>query len=128
VDGPPGGGWARIDPDRVEQMLRNLIHNGLKFSPEGGPVTVRVRSLDGTVEFEVADRGVGIAPEEAANVFERFHQAAGSGGQGVGLGLYITKRLVDEMGGEIEVDSVLGYGSTFRFRIPQPVGADRVLG
>ncbi|HEX9891203.1 MAG TPA: HAMP domain-containing sensor histidine kinase [Actinomycetota bacterium] len=128
VDVPDEPRWVRMDPDRVEQMLRNLIHNALKFSPAEQPVDVRVRGLDASVEFEVADRGEGIPAGEVESIFERFHQVANDTRQGVGLGLYITKRLVDEMGGQIEVDSVEGYGATFRFRVPQPANIERLVG
>lgn len=128
LNGPEEPATVRIDPDRVEQVLRNLVQNALKFSPPDEQVTVSARRPPGGVNFEVADRGVGIPPDEIANIFDRFHQA-GNGGrrerEGVGLGLYIAKRLLEEMGGEITVESAPGQGATFRIRIPQRKAASR---
>lgn len=122
LNGPEESELVRIDPDRVEQILRNLVQNALKFSPQSEPVTVSARRTAKGVDFEVADRGVGIPADELSNIFDRFHQA-GDGGrrerEGVGLGLYIAKRLLDEMRGEITVESTPGKGATFRIRIPQ---------
>jgi signal transduction histidine kinase len=128
LNGPDEPATARLDADRMEQILRNLIQNALKFSPANERVTVSARRTSSGVDFEVADRGVGIAPDELANIFDRFHQA-GDGGrrehEGVGLGLYIAKRLLDEMGGEITVESAPNKGATFRIRIPQRRSAQR---
>jgi signal transduction histidine kinase len=110
-----------VDPYRVEQILRNLIHNGLKFSPPKTPITLVVQFGEGAVEMSVHDQGVGIAPQEQERIFERFHQAGDTATretEGAGLGLYITKRLVEAMGGEIELESKLGRGSTFTIRLP----------
>jgi len=110
-----------LDPYRAEQIMRNLLHNAMKFSPAGAPVTLGVRFVDHRVELAVADRGTGIPEEERAMIFERFHQAADSltrEAEGAGLGLYITKRLVEAMGGTIELDSRVGHGSTFTVRLP----------
>lgn len=119
VDGDRTRVW--VDPHRVEQVLRNLLENALKFSPQDAQVTLRARVEDGQVEFAVSDRGPGIPPEELDAIFERFHQAGRAmtrPAEGAGLGLYITKRLVEAMGGEISVESVVGEGSTFRVRLP----------
>jgi signal transduction histidine kinase len=128
LNGPDEPATVRIDADRVEQILRNLVQNALKFSPSDKEVTVSARRSAKGVDFEVADRGVGIPADELANIFDRFHQA-GDGGrrerEGVGLGLYIAKRLLEEMGGEITVDSTPGQGATFRIRIPQRKAAAR---
>jgi signal transduction histidine kinase len=120
VEGEPPATMV-IDPYRVEQILRNLIHNGLKFSPPKTPITLLVQFGEGVAEMSVADQGVGIAPQEQERIFERFHQAGDTATretEGAGLGLYITKRLVEAMGGEIELDSELGRGSTFTIRLP----------
>lgn len=128
LNGPEEPATVRIDPDRVEQILRNLVQNALKFSSLEEKVTVLARRTSRGVDFEVADRGVGIPADELANIFDRFHQA-GDGGrrerEGVGLGLYIAKRLLEEMGGEITVESTPGRGATFRIRIPQRKSAAR---
>jgi signal transduction histidine kinase len=117
-DGP-----VELDPDRVDQVLRNLIGNALKFSPPSSPVVVRAHIRDGTVRLSVTDRGIGIPPEHLPHVFERFHQAGSvltRQAEGAGLGLYITKRLVEAMGGTIAVTSSPGLGSTFEVTLPQP--------
>jgi signal transduction histidine kinase len=128
LNGPDELATVRIDADRVEQILRNLVQNALKFSPPEEEVTVSARRTSRGVDFEVTDRGVGIPADELANIFDRFHQA-GDGGrrerEGVGLGLYIAKRLLEEMGGEIAVESTPGHGATFRIRIPQRKAAAR---
>jgi signal transduction histidine kinase len=128
LNGPEEPALVRIDPDRVEQILRNLVQNALKFSPPHEEVVVSARRTARGVDFEVVDRGVGIPADELANIFDRFHQA-GDGGrrerEGVGLGLYIAKRLLEEMGGEITVESTPGHGATFRIRIPQRRAAAR---
>jgi signal transduction histidine kinase len=125
VDGEPPR--VRVDPYRVEQVLRNLLENALKFSPQDTQVTLRARVEDGQVEFAVTDQGPGIPAEEMAAIFERFHQAGRATtrqAEGAGLGLYITKRLVEAMGGEISVESVVGAGSTFRVRLPAGPGPE----
>jgi signal transduction histidine kinase len=108
------------DPARVHQALTNLLSNAIKFSPEGSEVVVGARSTDGTVEFYVQDRGVGIPREEQSKLFTRFHRGANSSPEtpGAGLGLYITKAIVEAHGGSIGFKSELGRGSTFRFGLP----------
>ena len=112
-----------LDPYRVEQILRNLLHNALKFSPEGSEVELEVGFTLAGVELSVTDHGIGIPPDEQIQVFERFHQAQDSltrQTEGAGLGLYITKRLVEAMDGTIGLRSEPGYGSTFTVSIPTP--------
>jgi signal transduction histidine kinase len=119
-------GHAHIDPHRTSQVLRNLVQNALKFSPPGTPVEVAVDRQDGLVEFTVSDRGMGIPAEELDRVFDRFHQvrqAVDPIEEGAGLGLYISKRLVEAMGGTISVRSSPGDGSTFRVSLPAVAGA-----
>lgn len=121
---------ARFDPDRVEQVLHNLLDNAVKFSPAGVPVVLAVSDSLEVLEFSVADRGSGIPPEEIPRIFERFHQVGEvltREQRGVGLGLYISKRIVDEMGGEIRVVSELGEGTTLRVRLPHRAAPDPVL-
>jgi signal transduction histidine kinase len=117
-----------VDPQRLSQVLTNLLTNALKFSPATRRIVVRVDPTpDGGVSLSVEDHGGGIAPDQIDRIFERFHQAQQvqrREAEGVGLGLYITKELVDRMDGEVHVTSVLGEGSTFRVTIPAaPSGA-----
>ncbi|MFN2544296.1 MAG: ATP-binding protein [Actinomycetota bacterium] len=110
-----------IDPYRLEQVLRNLIHNAMKFSEDGSPITLSVGFDARRMRLRVRDRGTGIAPEEQGRIFERFHQAGAAmtrETEGAGLGLYITKRLIEAMDGTIELQSVVGKGSTFTIRLP----------
>ena len=111
-----------IDPDRVEQVLRNLMENALRFSSPETRVVLGAR-LDGEfVELTVKDQGRGIAPEVLPHIFERFHQAGPvltRTVEGAGLGLYITKQLVEAMAGTIDVESEPEHGSTFIVRLPR---------
>ncbi len=122
-------GAVVIDPQRLDQVLRNLIENALKFSPADSTVFVEGGLSDGRLDLSVADQGVGIKPEDIPRIFDRFHQAGHAltrEAEGAGLGLYITKRLVDAMGGNISVTSAPGEGATFRVSLPArpPVDAE----
>jgi len=111
------------DPDKVTQILLNLISNAIKYTSGPGQVAMTVREVDSEVQFDVRDTGVGIAPEDLPKLFEKFQQfrrIAGVGGsKGTGLGLAISKRLVELHGGRIWVDSAPGTGSTFSFTLPK---------
>ncbi len=114
-----GSATAVGDPDRIEQVLVNLIDNAVKYSPDGGEVTVSTARAEGRVRVEVADEGMGIPASEHDSVFERFYRgSAGRAVTGTGLGLYICRELVRRMGGTIGVRSRLGGGSTFYFELP----------
>jgi signal transduction histidine kinase len=119
---------ARVAPDlpamnsdrlKVKEVIQNLASNAVKFTPSGF-VEIRARVIDHDVEVEVEDTGVGIAPEDLPLIFDSFVQSkptdAGLGG--VGLGLYIVKRLVGFLGGSASAESTVGRGSTFRVRLP----------
>lgn len=108
------------DDARVVQALGNLVRNAIKFTREGGRVVIAVKPTDSMVEFSVADTGAGIAPENAARVFDRYWQeSSGARARGSGLGLSITRGIVEAHGGRIWLQSELGKGSTFIFSIPQ---------
>lgn len=110
----------RMDAQRVGQVLINLIGNALKFTPAGGRITVGARVEGESVRCEVSDTGIGIAPEDLPRLFQRFSQLE-SGvkqGKGAGLGLSISKALIEAHGGQIGVASQPGYGSTFWFTLP----------
>jgi len=120
------------DPRRLEQVLHNLVMNAIKYSPTGTQVSVRVEKQGNDVVVAVKDQGIGIAPEHLEHVFERFYRVDGAliretGGSG--LGLPICRGLVDAHGGKIWVESQIGQGSTFSFRIPiVPVDPTHELG
>ncbi len=112
-----------IDGDRirVKQIVYNLLSNAVKFTPKGGRVRVATESIDGFAQISVSDTGIGIPSEEHESVFDTFHQVDAPGGgmrEGTGLGLPITRRLVEEHGGRIWLESEPGKGSHFIFTIP----------
>jgi PAS domain S-box-containing protein len=107
------------DRDRLLQVFENLIGNAIKFTKAGGCITVGAASRDHQVIFRVADTGSGIAPENLPRVFDRFWQATTANRQGAGLGLPITKGIVEAHGGHIWVESTPSRGTTFSFTIPQ---------
>lgn len=121
VTAPPGL-WVDADPERLEQILVNLVNNALKFTPKGGRVDV-AGALDGNqVLLRVHDTGPGMDPNQQTRLFKAFSQvhAAGAARQGgTGLGLYIARNLTQSMSGTIEVDSAPGKGSTFTVRLPK---------
>jgi signal transduction histidine kinase len=107
------------DPHRLERVLTNLVGNALKYSPAGSPVRVVAARRAGMVEVKVVDRGVGIAPEDLPKMFQRFFRGRLTAkSEGLGLGLYIVRRLVEAHGGRIRVESRPGEGSTFTFTLP----------
>lgn len=116
--------WFRGDVTRIRQVLVNLITNAVKFT-EKGSVSVQIESLKGLVTIKVKDTGIGLNAEQLNKIFNAFSQADASTTRkfgGTGLGLYICKRLVEGMKGEINVESRYGVGSTFSFSIPLKVG------
>jgi PAS domain S-box-containing protein len=109
------------DRDRLEQVLGNLLENAVKYSPDGSDITVKVESRADQVVTSVCDRGIGIPTDELSQVFERFHrgrQVSSTNYGGLGLGLYITKQIVERHGGAIWVESREGSGTTFSFSLP----------
>ncbi|MFP5318904.1 MAG: ATP-binding protein [Acidimicrobiia bacterium] len=108
---------AFADPDKVEQVLTNLVENAAKYaSPRG--MTVAGAVLNGKIEVAVADRGVGIPPSDLPRIFTKFFRRAETRPTGSGLGLWISRGLVEAHGGHLLVESELGRGSTFRFTLP----------
>jgi signal transduction histidine kinase len=107
------------DGRRVRQIVFNLVSNAVKFTPAEGRVDVSARLDDGQVEIAFADTGPGIAPEELETIFEEFKQATGGKrAEGTGLGLPLSRRLVELHGGRLWIESAAGNGSTFRFTLP----------
>ena len=129
VDAAPGLPPVRGDEERLGQVFVNLVHNAVKFSPDGGEVAVSVRPRDGEVVASVTDHGIGIAKTDRPRIFERFYKVdrARVRGGGTGLGLAIARHVVERHGGRIWVESEDGRGSTFSFAIPvaSPVAASK---
>ncbi len=109
------------DPDYLERAISNLVDNAIKYTPEGGRIRVSARQDDSNVVIEVADTGIGIPPVDVPRVFERFYRVDKSRSRemgGTGLGLSIVKHVVQVHGGTVDVESVVGKGTTFRVRLP----------
>jgi PAS domain S-box-containing protein len=126
LDVPDAPVPLRMDAGRIEQVLNNLVGNALKFTPPGGRVTVTVRPGAEAVRVEVADTGDGIAPDHLPHLFDRFYQVDNTSTRqvgGTGLGLTISKALVEAHGGTIGVESTPGRGSTFWFTLPTGDGS-----
>ena len=112
---------VQTDPDKLREIVSNLLHNAIQYNRPGGAVDLSVARANGTLEVEVQDTGIGIADEVKERIFERFYRADPSrGGDDLhaGLGLAIVKEYIDLMGGSIGVDSTEGQGSTFRVLLP----------
>ncbi len=120
AEAPPDLPPVLADPDRLERIFTNLLSNALKYSTPGTEVTVSFAPRDGEVVSSVTDRGPGIAADELPRLFERYYRtrAARERPEGLGLGLYITRRLVEAHGGRIWAESQPGVGSTFSFSLP----------
>jgi signal transduction histidine kinase len=121
----PAGLVVMADPNRVQQVILNLVNNAIRYSPNGGTITVRGVRDDGPdamARVEVADQGVGIPPHETQRIFERFHRIDNElkkKVRGSGLGLSICQAIVEGHGGRIWVESEgVGKGSTFKFTLP----------
>ncbi|MBA4066405.1 MAG: PAS domain-containing sensor histidine kinase [Isosphaera sp.] len=126
VERPPGDApgevlaWA--DPDALRQVMDNLVDNAIKYTPNGGRVTVRWTAAGDAVSFEVEDTGVGIPADDLPRVFERFYRADKARSRavgGTGLGLAIVKHLVQAMRGQVRASSTVGKGTTFRVTLPR---------
>ena len=109
-----------IDVDRIEQVIANLLSNAIKYSPDGGPIIVSVENGATTATVSVADSGIGVPADSLPRLFERYFRAPGSerAAKGIGLGLFVTKRLIQAHGGSVGVVSEAGHGSTFSFELP----------
>jgi PAS domain S-box-containing protein len=107
---------AQADPDKLRQVLDQLVSNAVKYSPDGGTVRITATRRPDAVEVAVSDEGIGIAPSDRDRIFSKFYKAGS--GQGTGLGLFIARGLVREMGGHMWVESEEGEGSRFAFELP----------
>ena len=125
----PIGVIGHWDPRRIEEVVQNLLNNAVKYSPVGGRVEVHVTADDQSATVTVTDSGLGIAPEDAAHVFERFYRGqADRRLEGSGLGLYICHAIVTAHGGRIWAESNgVGQGSTFAFSLPLAPSAERLV-
>lgn len=113
---------AAFDPARILQVLSNLLSNAIKFTPANGKIVVRVERVADGVRFAVSDTGAGIPADKLEAIFERYLQVAANDRRGVGLGLYISKCIVQGHGGRIWAESRIGHGSTFCFTLPIHAG------
>lgn len=118
ADPVPSPSTGAFDPDRVLQVLANLLGNAIKFTPAGGKVVVRLERTGDELAFAVIDTGIGIAEDKLEHIFERFLQVDATDRRGLGLGLYISKCIVQGHGGRIWAESRLGEGSAFHFTLP----------
>ncbi len=119
IDSPPTLPEVLADEARVEQVLVNLIHNAIKFTPSGGRISISAKAKDNDIMVSVADTGIGIPPDDLPRIFERFYKADKSRtGGGTGLGLAIAKHIVEAHDGRIWAESVEGKGSNFNFTLP----------
>jgi signal transduction histidine kinase len=105
---------------QLKRVIRNLVGNAIRYSPEGGPVTIRSRAIPGYLEVSVQDEGIGLTREQQKHVFDKFYQVSAPGVDkgGIGVGLTISKLIVESHGGQIGVTSEPGAGSTFTFTVP----------
>ena len=113
------------DPGRLLQVIGNLLTNALKFTPDGGRVLVSAKPDAGEMVFAVSDTGPGMSPDDMDQLFDRFWQARDVDSRGIGLGLTISKGIVEAHGGRIWVESTLGEGSTFSYSVPAIAAAIR---
>ena len=120
---PPASPLPEVsaDPEKLTEVLINLVGNAIKYTPEGGHISVAIEAKPTLLSVSVADNGIGMKPEDMAHLFEKFFRGSNSDATaqtGTGLGLYITKNVIGLMGGNIDVQSTLGKGSTFTFTLP----------
>ncbi|MFQ6014460.1 MAG: ATP-binding protein [Anaerolineae bacterium] len=109
------------DRDRIEEILLNVVDNAVKYSPEGGTIVIEVKQQDSRIAVSVTDSGIGIPPNELGKIFDKFYRVDSGDAQetyGHGLGLYISKKLVEAHGGQMWVESIVSQGSKFTFTLP----------
>jgi signal transduction histidine kinase len=111
-------GMVELDHERILQVLTNLVGNALKFTPRGGKITVTMDRRGEDICFAVTDTGEGVPSALHQKIFERYFQSNDAGRRGLGLGLFISKSIVESHGGKLWVESTPGTGSTFRFTVP----------
>ena len=111
----------KADALRIKEVLTNLVDNAIKYTPEGGTISCTARAHKDMIEISVRDSGLGIPEEAKPHIFERFYRVPRKGEhiEGTGLGLFITKHLIEAMGGSIRFESEIGKGTTFTFIVPR---------
>lgn len=124
LDFPAGPLTVLADRERLGQVLANLLTNAVKYSADGAEIVLRLARGAGEARIAVIDQGAGIPSEALPHVFDRFYRVAGTAGRarGLGLGLYISRRIVEAHGGRSGVESEVGHGSTFTVALPVPAG------
>ncbi|MFR3484112.1 MAG: sensor histidine kinase, partial [Clostridia bacterium] len=118
---------VRCEPDKMKQLLMNLVDNAVKYTEEGS-ITIRAWKAQGNSMIQVQDTGIGIAKEHLERIFERFYRVDKGRSRkmgGTGLGLSIAKHVVERYGGELQVSSEVGKGSSFTARFPAPVDENK---
>lgn len=130
LETPDGSLTGRWDQGRLAQVFANLLGNAVKYSPGGGEILLTVEDLGATARVSVEDRGVGIAPADLSHLFDRSYRGAATADRvdGMGIGLYVAKVLVEAHGGSISVESLLGRGSVFSFTLPRSPGSGASTG
>ena len=119
----------QADAAKIKRILYNLVSNAIKFTPEGGRVIIEAHPLKDIVEISVTDTGIGISPEDQKKIFDEFQQVDSTRSrkfEGTGVGLALSKKLVEQHGGQIRVESELGKGSRFFFTLPMTPGLRRM--
>jgi signal transduction histidine kinase len=112
---------VHADGDRTREILANLVDNALRFTPNGGRITIEAANLSGMMQITVRDTGRGIAPEDQERIFDQFFQSEHSdeaGHLGLGLGLFVSRELIRKQGGAISVESTVGRGTAMSFTLP----------
>jgi two-component system phosphate regulon sensor histidine kinase PhoR len=116
TDNLPG---INADRARIYQVITNLVHNAIKFTPSGGKIRITTKFIDDSLSVEISDSGIGIAQEDLSRIFERFYKAdKARSGEGSGMGLAIAKHIIESHGGGINARSEREVGSTFTFSLP----------
>ncbi|BDR56568.1 cell wall metabolism sensor histidine kinase WalK [Xylocopilactobacillus apis] len=113
--------WLEVDPDRLMQVIDNIMNNAIKYSPDGGIIKIEIRTTDNNVIFSITDQGQGIPKKERVKIFNRFYRVERARSRrkgGTGLGLAISKEVIEALGGHIWVESKENVGSTFSFSLP----------
>jgi signal transduction histidine kinase len=121
VDFPPDFPPVSADPEKIEMILTNLVDNAMKFSPQGGTITIKGESSENEVLISVADEGIGVPLRDRDGIFDRFYRVeddSTKSTRGTGLGLYICKTLIEAHRGQIWIEGEPGRGSRFTFSLP----------